>query len=92
MKKVIILLATVFISLASFAQTNPAKADSTTKVVYSCPMHPEITGKATDKCSKCKMALKPTKQFVCPMHADVKSNKKAKCTKCGMDLVEVKKH
>lgn len=25
---------------------------------YACPMHPEITGKAGDKCSKCGMDLK----------------------------------
>jgi len=91
MKKAIILLLAVFISFTGFSQTSPAKADSTAKAAYSCPMHPEIKGTATDKCSKCKMALTPTKHYACPMHADVKSNKKAKCTKCGMDLVEVKK-
>ena len=25
--------------------------------LYSCPMHPEVKGKATDKCSKCGMDL-----------------------------------
>jgi hypothetical protein len=25
--------------------------------VYSCPMHPEITGKSGDKCSECGMDL-----------------------------------
>lgn len=25
---------------------------------YACPMHPEVTGKANDKCSKCGMSLK----------------------------------
>ena len=25
---------------------------------YSCPMHPEVTGKKGDKCSKCGMDLK----------------------------------
>lgn len=30
--------------------------DSHSKL-YSCPMHPEIQGKATDKCSKCGMDL-----------------------------------
>jgi hypothetical protein len=28
-----------------------------TDVLYACPMHPEITGKKGDKCSKCKMLL-----------------------------------
>jgi hypothetical protein len=25
--------------------------------VYACPMHPEVQGKSTDKCSKCGMDL-----------------------------------
>ena len=34
------------------------KTDTATHVqVYACPMHPEITGKEGDKCSKCGMAL-----------------------------------
>jgi hypothetical protein len=34
------------------------KTDTATHVqVFACPMHPEITGKEGDKCSKCGMAL-----------------------------------
>ena len=34
------------------------KSDTATHVhVFACPMHPEITGKEGDKCSKCGMAL-----------------------------------
>ena len=34
------------------------KADTAKNVqVFACPMHPEITGKEGDKCSKCGMAL-----------------------------------
>ena len=90
MKKAILLFMAAFISLSTFAQAHQPKADSTAKATYSCPMHPEITGTATDKCSKCKMALKPVKHYSCPMHADVTSNKKGKCSKCGMDLTETK--
>jgi len=90
MKKAIMLFAAALISLATFAQTNQPKAETAQKAAYSCPMHPEITGTATDKCSKCKMALTPVKQYACPMHADVTATKKAKCNKCGMDLTEVK--
>jgi hypothetical protein len=32
------------------------KMDSTT-VSYACPMHPEVTGKEGDTCSKCGMKL-----------------------------------
>ena len=90
MKQAIMLFAAALISLTTFAQTHEPKAETAPKAAYSCPMHPEITGTATDKCSKCKMALTPVKQFVCPMHADITATKKAKCSKCGMDLTEVK--
>lgn len=36
------------------------KADSTA-TAYACPMHPEITGKEGDKCSKCGMKLEAVK-------------------------------
>jgi hypothetical protein len=29
----------------------------TTAVTYACPMHPEVTGKDGDQCSKCGMKL-----------------------------------
>lgn len=28
---------------------------------YACPMHPEVTGKEGDKCTKCGMMLESTK-------------------------------
>ena len=34
-----------------------AKTDTMHVHVYACPMHPEVTGKEADKCSKCGMAL-----------------------------------
>jgi hypothetical protein len=90
MKKVLFLAIALMASFTMFAQTSAPKTDTTAKAAYACPMHPEITGSKTDKCSKCGMALTPVKSFACPMHADVTSNKKGKCSKCGMDLVEVK--
>lgn len=90
MKKTIMLVLAGFLSLATYAQQTAPKQDST-KTTHSCPMHPEITGTEKDKCSKCKMALTPVKQYVCPMHADITSTKKdAKCSKCGMALKEAK--
>jgi len=32
-----------------------------TQTAYACPMHPEVTGKEGDKCSKCGMALEAVK-------------------------------
>jgi hypothetical protein len=37
------------------------KKDST-QVVYACSMHPEVTGKEGDKCSKCGMNLEAVKK------------------------------
>jgi hypothetical protein len=31
------------------------------QIVYACPMHPEVTGKEGDKCSKCGMKLEAVK-------------------------------
>ncbi|MES2520509.1 MAG: heavy metal-binding domain-containing protein [Bacteroidota bacterium] len=39
------------------------KAKSTEKM-YACSMHPEVTGKEGDTCSKCSMALTEVKQTV----------------------------
>lgn len=60
---------------------------------YSCPMHPEVTGNAPGKCSKCgmdltKSAKETMKMYSCPMHPEEKSDKPGKCSKCGMDLKE----
>ena len=37
------------------------KNDSTQATVYACSMHPEVTGKEGDKCSKCGMKLEAMK-------------------------------
>jgi hypothetical protein len=58
---------------------------------YSCPMHPEVTGKAGDKCPKCKMDLTQTEVYACPMHPEITGKAGDKCSKCKMDLKPVKK-
>lgn len=40
----------------STSQHEDMPMDST-QMAYACPMHPEITGKEGDKCSKCGMKL-----------------------------------
>lgn len=70
---------------------------------HSCPMHPEVTGKKDDKCSKCGMFLTKTEEnsdevkehehemdtvaYSCPMHPEETGVKGDKCSKCKMDLV-----
>lgn len=38
----------------------PKIVNNDPNAVYACPMHPEVTGKAGDKCSKCGMDLEAT--------------------------------
>ncbi|MBK6390692.1 MAG: hypothetical protein IPK94_20525 [Saprospiraceae bacterium] len=40
--------------------TTATMMSDTTAMVYACQMHPEVTGKAGDKCPKCNMALTAT--------------------------------
>ena len=42
-------------------ENNATKSDST-QMVYACSMHPDITGKKGDKCSKCGMDLEEVKK------------------------------
>ena len=72
-------LTIVFVIAACNSNSNktnePAKSAETDTMVkketsrpiaeqlYSCPMHPEVTGKKDEKCSKCGMKLTvPVKQ------------------------------
>jgi len=73
------------------------------KIIYTCPMHPEVQSDKPGKCPKCKMNLekKVIKMdtqakiqkdvYTCPMDPEVKSDKPGKCPKCKMNLEKVKK-
>lgn len=38
------------------------KSEQTADATYACPMHPEVTGKKGDKCSKCGMELQKVEE------------------------------
>ncbi len=64
MKKVFLLFIQIIFCTALFAQHEghnmPAKKTATTsstKVIYTCPMHPEIKSDKPGKCPKCGMSL-----------------------------------
>ena len=74
--------------------------DASMAATFACPMHPEITGKEGEKCSKCGMDLVAStsnktsmkdmdKSAIasCPMHPEITGKVGEKCSKCGMALV-----
>lgn len=64
MKNMFIASLALVLFVATFAacqNTPPTDTIHAEEVRYSCPMHPDIAGKATDKCSKCGMALEMMK-------------------------------
>ena len=96
--KMLMMAALTILSVSAFAQKTTGKkaaATQSAKVLYSCPMHPEVTSDKPGKCSKCGMDLvkqeKKMATYSCPMHAEVTSDKPGKCSKCGMDLTKTKK-
>ena len=56
-----------------------------TGTLYACPMHPEVTGKKGDKCSKCGMALElvTAEDRKRDLHKDANSQEQAHCAMCG---------
>ncbi|MBL7780783.1 MAG: DUF3347 domain-containing protein [Saprospiraceae bacterium] len=62
MKNTVMVLCTMFLMLTACKNNqaqNATKAQSADQsaALYACSMHPEITGKKGDKCSKCGMEL-----------------------------------
>jgi hypothetical protein len=94
MKKILFVMVAFLMAVTSVsAQTQTQvnrQGSKSAVVVYTCPMHPEVTSDKPGKCPKCGMTLVVKKQYTCPMHPEVVSDKPGKCPKCGMTLVEKK--
>jgi Cu+-exporting ATPase len=63
------------------------------RVIYTCPMHPEVRETKPVPCSKCGMALEaivpliPAKtEWTCPMHPEIVRDSPGSCPICGMAL------
>ncbi len=75
--------------LVLFQACHSSKKASVTESTYTCPMHPEVTGKKGDKCSKCHMALTESHapaMFCCPIHKECTSKMSGNCPKCGTPM------
>ncbi len=63
MKKIILTaIIMAFVLVSRNQKNNPSETSDSgnteaTEQKYACPMHPEVQGKSTDKCSKCGMDL-----------------------------------
>ena len=70
---VLLIIATVlFTGHAVTAQTKKTSAAKTqTKVVYSCPMHPDVTSTKRGKCPKCGMDLRRTKAEIADVPPEI---------------------
>lgn len=75
---------------AAFLVPGCASKKDLAQTSYTCPMHPEISGRKGDTCSKCGMALTASKEatgkYYCAMHPECKGSLGDKCPKCGMKL------
>ena len=75
-------------TLAFVAEMNMGTPEG--RVVYACPMHPEVVSDEPGKCPQCGMKLLATaapESYVCPMHPEVVSDEPGKCPQCGMKLL-----
>ena len=73
-KQIVLLLVAIllFTGHAVTAQTKKAPdAKTQTKVVYACPMHPEVTSTKRGKCRKCGMDLRRTKTEVADVPPEI---------------------
>src|ERR1700674_1082855 len=87
------------------AYLKPTPAAAATKVIYRCPMHPEVQQDVPGNCAKCGMVLQPEAasqsappvgnavvsgaQYTCPMHPQIVRDAPGSCPICGMPLVPI---
>src|SRR6478672_4208370 len=77
-------------TLALIAEMDDIAAPGQGPVLYSCPMHPDVTSQELGRCPQCGMKLLATAAatiYACPMHPEVTSAEPGRCPQCGMKLL-----
>ena len=59
--KLIAIALFVFIPITTVTNAQSTRKPAAKRVVYSCPMHPEVTSTKKGRCPKCNMELRPVK-------------------------------
>jgi cytochrome oxidase Cu insertion factor (SCO1/SenC/PrrC family) len=59
--KLVTLCLLLFIPIPTFINAQSTRKPAAKRIVYSCPMHPEVTSTKKGRCPKCNMELRPVK-------------------------------
>jgi P-type Cu+ transporter len=69
------------------------KPEAGSRILYACPMCPDVRGAKPGPCPSCGMALEPDvplastrTEFTCPMHPEIIRSAPGSCPICGMAL------
>jgi FtsP/CotA-like multicopper oxidase with cupredoxin domain len=77
-------------TLALIAEMDDITTPGQGPVLYTCPMHPEVSSDQPGRCPQCGMKLLATAAatiYACPMHPEVTSDQPGRCPQCGMKLL-----